>query len=105
MPRRAHTILANPEMVRETNLTARHHEQIMSRNGKDLLARISNVNDMVCEKPSIDLTHEAMAWSGKFPIDELEIGSRELEILIKFDAFDEVHQLPLATRSLRHGLG
>ena len=50
---------------------------------------------MLCEKPSVDETRDAMVWSCKFPIEELKWGrSRELENLIEFDALEEVHDLP-----------
>ena len=48
---------------------------------------ISDVNDMFFEKPSIDLTHDGMAWSRTFPLEELNKGgSRELENFIECDA-------------------
>ena len=45
-------------------------------------------------KPGIDLTNDAMARSGKFPVAELEKGrARELDHLTTFDAFDETSEL------------
>ena len=79
----------------KANLTVRNHEQNMSKQNKDLEARLSDVYDMLCEKYSIDLTHEAMAWSGQLPIEELkEERSRDLENSIECDAFDELHEMP-----------
>ena len=67
---------------------------------EDVTARISNVNDMLREKPSVGLTHDAMTWIRKFPIERLEKGRlRELENLIKFDAFDDVHKLPFGHKA------
>ena len=46
------------------------------------VARISDINDSFCEKPSIHLTQDVTVWSGKFPIEELKKGrSRELDQL------------------------
>ena len=62
---------------------------------KDLTARTSDVGGMLCEKPAIDLTHDAMASSREFPAEELhKRGALELEHLIRCEAFDEVHDSP-----------
>ena len=89
----------------KANLTVRNHEQNMSKQNKDLDARLSDVYDMLCEKYSIDLTHEALALSGQLPIEELkEERSRDLENSIECDAFDEVHEMPPGHKATRHGL-
>ena len=55
---------------------------------------------MLCEKPSIDLTHDALARPGKVPVEELKKGrSRELDNSMRFDAFDEVNELPPAQKT------
>ena len=45
------------------------------RASEDLKARGFDVNNMLCEKPSIDLTHDEMALSGQIPTRRAEKGT------------------------------
>ena len=47
------------------------------------------------DTPSVDLSRDRTALSGKFPKDDLKAG-RELELrnMLKFDAFELVDELP-----------
>ena len=49
----------------------------------------------MCDTPTVDLSRDRTALSGKFPEDELKAG-RELELrnMLNFDAFDLVEELP-----------
>ena len=90
----AHTILMNPKRERDEPDNKRSQTENVET-CKKLVARISDVNKMLCEKPSIDLTHDALARPRKVPVEELKKGrSRELDNSMRFDAFDEVHELP-----------
>ena len=53
------------------------------------------VNKLLCDMPSVDLSRDRTALSGKFPEDELKAG-RELELqnILNFDAFELVDELP-----------
>ena len=52
------------------------------------------VNKLLCDVPTVDLSRDRSALSGKFPEDDLEAG-RELELrnMLNFDAFDLVDEL------------
>ena len=53
-------------------------EQVYSAGSENLLAgRIAAVNKLLCDTPSVDLSRDRTARSGKFPEDELKAG-REL---------------------------
>ena len=56
---------------------------------------IAAVNKLLCDMPSVDLSRDRTALSGKFPEDELKAG-RELELrnMLNFDAFELVDELP-----------
>ena len=61
-------------------------EQGSSAGNENLLAvRIAAVDKLLCETPSVDLSRDRTALSGKFPKDELKAG-RELELrnMLKF---------------------
>ena len=49
----------------------------------------------LCDMPTVDLSRDRTALSGKFPEDELKAG-RELELknMLNFDAFELVDDLP-----------
>ena len=49
---------------------------------------IAAVNNLLCDVPTVDLSRDRTALSGKFPEDELKAG-RELELqnMLNFDAF------------------
>ena len=53
------------------------------------------VNKLLCDTPSVDLSRDRTALSGKFPEEELK-ASRELELrnMLNFDAFEMVDVLP-----------
>ena len=53
------------------------------------------VNKLLCDTPSVDLSRDRTALSGKFPEEELKAG-RELELrnMLNFDAFELVDELP-----------
>ena len=64
-------------------------EQGSSARNENLLAGCTAaVNKLLCETPSVDLSRDRTALSGKFPEDELKAG-RELELrnMLNFDAF------------------
>ena len=42
--------------------------------GKDFVAKITAVDSLLCVKTSTDLTNDEMAWSGTFPVAELDKG-------------------------------
>ena len=56
---------------------------------------IAAVNKLLCDTPSVDLSRDRTALSGKFLEDELK-ASRELELrnMLNFDEFDLVEELP-----------
>ena len=67
----------------------------MMNTAKNFVAKMTGADSLLCVKPSIDLTHDAMASSRKFPVAELyNSRTRERDNLIKFDAFDEISELP-----------
>ena len=71
-------------------------EQGSSAGNENLLAGcIAAVNKLLCDMPSVDLSRDRTALSGKFPQDELTAG-RELELrnMLNFDAFELVDELP-----------
>ena len=71
-------------------------EQGSSAGNENLLAGcIAAVNRLPCDTPSVDLSRDRTALSGKFPEDELKAG-RELEVrnVLNFDAFELVDELP-----------
>ena len=71
-------------------------EQGSSAGNENLLAGcIAAVNKLLCDTPSVDLSRDRTALSGKFPEDELKAG-RELELrnMLNFDAFELVDELP-----------
>ena len=54
----------------------------------------------VSERPSIDLSEDAMAWSGKFSEAELQAGrEKELQNMLDFDAFEKVEVLPAGQKA------
>ena len=72
----------------------------------DLVAHITIVDSLWCVKPSIDLTNDAVAWSGKSPVAELEKGrTRELDTSILVDAFGEISGLPRGQKAYDRVLG
>ena len=71
-------------------------EQGSRAGNENLLAgRITAVNKLLCDTPSVDLSRDRTALSGKFPEDELKAG-RELELrnMLNFDALELVDELP-----------
>ena len=50
---------------------------------------ITAVNNLLCDVPTVDLSRDRTALSGKFTEDELKAG-RELELqnMLNFDAFE-----------------
>ena len=73
----------------------RESEQGSSANESSLAGCIAAVNNLLCDTPSVDLSRDRTALSGKFPEDELKAG-RELDLrnMLNFDAFDLVEELP-----------
>ena len=55
---------------------------------------IAAVNKLLCDTPSVDVSRDRTALSGKFPEDELKAG-RELELrnMLNFNAFELVDEL------------
>ena len=72
----------------------RESEQGSSANESSLAGCIAAVNNLLCDVPTVDLSRDHTALSGKFPEDELKAG-RELELqnMLNFDAFDLVEEL------------
>ena len=71
-------------------------EQGFSAGNENLLAGcIAAVIRLLCDTPSVDISRERTALSGKFSEDELK-ASRELEFrnMLDFDAFELVDELP-----------
>ena len=73
----------------------RESEQGSSANESSLAGCIAAVNNLLCDVPTVDLSRDRTALSGKFPEDELKAG-RELELqnMLNFDAFELVDDLP-----------
>ena len=57
----------------------RESEQGSSANESSLAGCIAAVNNLLCDVPTVDLSRDHTALSGKFPEDELKAG-RELEL-------------------------
>ena len=73
----------------------RESEQGSSAENESVLAGcIAAVNKLFCDMPSVDLSRDRTARSGKFPENELRAG-RELELrnMLNFDAFELVNEL------------
>ena len=93
--------------LRGVELTGRHTQEgrIWARSSaesKNFLAGCIAVNKLLCDTPSVDLSQDRTAPSGKFPEDELKAGrARELQNMLNFDAL--VEELPPGKYA--HGLG
>ena len=74
----------------------RESEQGSSAGNENLLAGcFAAVNKLLCDTPSVDLSRDRTALSGKFPEDELKAGrEHELRNMLNFDAFELVEELP-----------
>ena len=71
-------------------------EQGSSAGNENLLAGcIAAANELFCDTPSVDLSRDRTALSGKFPEDGLKAG-RELKLrnMLNFDALELVDELP-----------
>ena len=56
---------------------------------------IAAVNNLLCDVPTVDLSRDRTALSGKFPEDELKAGrGLELQNMLNFAAFELVDDLP-----------
>ena len=73
----------------------RESEQGSSSNESSLAGCIAAVNNLLCDVPTVDLSRDRTAQSGKFPEDELKAG-RELELrnMLNLYAFESVDDLP-----------
>ena len=73
----------------------RESEQGSSANESSLAGCVAAVNNLLCDVPTVDLSRDRTALSGKSPEDELKAG-RELELqnMLNFDAFEVVDELP-----------
>ena len=67
----------------------------MQDNESLLAACIAAVNKLLCDTPTVNLSRDRTALSGKFPEEELKAG-RELELrnMLNFDAFELGEELP-----------
>ena len=76
-------------------LKRRKSEQESSANENSLAGCIAAVNNLLCDVPTVDLSRDRTAISGKFPEDELNT-SRELNLqnMLNFDALESVYDLP-----------
>ena len=82
-------------------------EQGSSAGNENLLAGcIAAVSKLLCDTPSVDVSRDRTAVSGKFPEDELKAG-REVELLnmLNFDAFESVDELPPGKHAYDMGFG
>ena len=73
----------------------RDSEHVSSAGNDNLLAEcIAAVNKLLCDTPSVALSRDRTALSGKFPQDELKVG-REVELrnMLNFD-FGLVDEVP-----------
>ena len=70
-------------------------EQGSSANERSLAGCIAAVNNLLCDVPTVDLSRDRTALSGKITEDDLKAG-RELELqnMFNFDAFELVDELP-----------
>ena len=85
----------------------RESEHASNADSSNLLTgRIAAVNEVLCDTPFVDLSHDGTAQNGKFPEDALKAG-RELELrnILNFDVYDLMEELPAGNTRLRHGLG
>ena len=83
-------VLQDAQVVLESGSTQRSAEQGSCAGNESLLAGcIAAVNKLLCDTPTVDLSRDRTALSGKFPEDDLKAG-RELELgnMLNFDAFD-----------------
>ena len=56
---------------------------------------IAAVNKIVCDMPSVDLSHDRTAQFGKFPEDASKAGREpELRNMLNFDAFELMEEPP-----------
>ena len=88
-PRGASSLTADTPKRRES-------EQGSSAENESLLVGcIAAVNKLLCDMPTIDLSRDRTALSGKFLEDEVKAG-RELELrnILNYDAFELVEELP-----------
>ena len=69
----------------------RESEQGSSANESSLAGCIAAVNNLLCDTPTVDLSRDRTALSGKF---------RELRNMLNFDAFDLVVELPPGKHAL-----
>ena len=67
----------------------RESEEGSSANESSLAGCIAAVNNLLCDVPTVDLSRDRTAYSGKFPEDELKAG-RELELPPRKHAYDMV---------------
>ena len=73
----------------------RESEQGSSANESSLAGCIATVNNLMCDTPTVDLSRDRTALSGKFPEDELKAGREiELQNMWIFDASAWVDELP-----------
>ena len=76
-------------------------EQGSSANESSLAGCIAAVNNLLCDTPTVDLSRDRNALSGKFPEDELKAGrGLELRNVLNFDALDLVEELPPGKHAL-----
>ena len=72
----------------------RESERGSSANESSLAGCIAAVNKLLCDTPSVDLSRDRTALSGKFPDDGLKAGREfDLRNMLNFDAFDLVEAL------------
>ena len=81
---------------RQTHQKKGESEHESSAESKNMLAVcIAAVNEILCDTPSVDLSQDRTAQSGKFPENELKAG-REVELrnMLNFDALASLEELP-----------
>ena len=90
------SIQAGRQAQRQTHPKRRESEKGSSAENESLLAgSIAAVNKLLCDTPSVDLSRDLTALSGKILEDELK-ASREIELrnMLNFDEFEVVEELP-----------
>ena len=73
----------------------RESEQGSSANESSFAGCVATVSNLLCDMPTVNLSQDRTALSGKFPEHELKAG-RELELqnMLNCDAFELVDELP-----------
>ena len=73
----------------------RESEQGSSANESSFAGCVATVSNLLCDMPTVNLSQDRTALSGKFPEHELKAGRQlELQNMLNCDAFELVDELP-----------